>query len=144
MRCKHVAWQPHSSTVPKQRRKKRQVADQIQRKELKLLYVAPERLLTDRMLEFLNNANVSFFAIDEAHCISNWGHDFRPEYRGLKGSKQRFPNASVHAFTATASGPVRNDIATQLGLNNPSILVGTSTAPIWCIAWNARRSGFAK
>lgn len=108
---------------------KRQVADQIQKKKLKLLYVAPERLLTDRMIEFLSGTNVSFFAIDEAHCISNWGHDFRPEYRGLRLLKERFPNASVHAYTATASAPVRNDIVTQLGLIKPEIYVGNFDRP---------------
>ncbi len=108
---------------------KRIVAEQMRTGTLKLLYVAPERLLTDRMLDFLRNTKVAFFAIDEAHCISNWGHDFRPEYRGLSVLKQHFPEASIHAFTATASGPVRDDIAAQLGLDDPAILVGDFDRP---------------
>src|SRR6056297_237704 len=85
---------------------KRLVAEKIRRGDLKFLYVAPERLLTPRTLDFLATCEVSFFAIDEAHCISNWGHDFRPEYRGLCTLKDRFPGVGVHAYTATASRPV--------------------------------------
>ncbi len=108
---------------------KRDVAARIRQGELKLLYVAPERLLSERTLEFLAQSNVSFFAIDEAHCISNWGHDFRPEYRGLRVLKERFAGVNVHAFTATASEPVRLDIAKQLGLVAPNILVGDFDRP---------------
>jgi ATP-dependent DNA helicase RecQ len=72
---------------------------------------------------------VGAFAIDEAHCISHWGHDFRPEYRQLAVLKQRFPAASVHAFTATATQRVRHDIAAQLGLQKPQILVGPFDRP---------------
>ena len=108
---------------------KQQVANQIRAGALKLLYVAPERLLTSRMLEFLQEIKPSFFAIDEAHCISNWGHDFRPEYRGLRVLKETFPNASVHAFTATASKPVRDDIVAQLGLESAEVLVGDFDRP---------------
>lgn len=108
---------------------KRIVAEQMKAGELKLLYVAPERLLTDRMLDFLSQTKVSFFAIDEAHCISNWGHDFRPEYRGLSVLKGRFPEASIHAYTATASGPVRDDIVAQLGLDEAAVFVGDFDRP---------------
>ena len=108
---------------------KRQVAEQIRRGDLKLLYVAPERLLSGKTLDFLMNSNVSFFAIDEAHCISNWGHDFRPEYRGLSILKDQFASATVHAYTATASEAVRKDICSQLGLENPSVLVGDFDRP---------------
>lgn len=108
---------------------KREVAQRIRDRELKLLYVAPERLLVPKTLDFLRGQNVSFFAIDEAHCISNWGHDFRPEYRGLKRLKDLFPAASVHAYTATASGPVRDDIAAQLGLENAEMIVGDFDRP---------------
>jgi ATP-dependent DNA helicase RecQ len=100
---------------------KRIVAEQMRAGTLKLLYVAPERLLTERMLDFLRQIRVSFFAIDEAHCISNWGHDFRPEYRGLRVLKDH--------FTATASGPVRDDIVTQLGLDQAVVLVGDFDRP---------------
>ena len=108
---------------------KRIVADRIRAGTLKLLYVAPERLLTERMIDFLRQTKISFFAIDEAHCISNWGHDFRPEYRGLRVLKDHFPAASMHAYTATASAPVRDDIAAQLGLNGAEILVGDFDRP---------------
>ncbi|QDT06781.1 ATP-dependent DNA helicase RecQ [Rubripirellula lacrimiformis] len=108
---------------------KREVADRIRSGELKLLYVAPERLLAARTLDFLRQQNISFFAIDEAHCISNWGHDFRPEYRGLRMLKDQFPKASVHAYTATASESVRDDIASQLGLRKPEIIVGDFDRP---------------
>ncbi len=108
---------------------KRLVAEQIRSGKLKLLYVAPERLLTDRMLDFLKATPVSFFAIDEAHCISNWGHDFRPEYRGLHVLKEHFPQSSIHAYTATASGPVRDDIVKQLGLTKAEVLVGDFDRP---------------
>jgi ATP-dependent DNA helicase RecQ len=105
------------------------VADSIRRGQLKLLYVAPERLCTEKMLDFLESSNVSFFAIDEAHCISAWGHDFRPEYRMLKQLRTRFPNLGVHAYTATATEHVRRDISTQLELRDPEWLVGSFDRP---------------
>ncbi len=108
---------------------KRTVADQIRAGQIKMLYVAPERLLSNRMLEFLQQTPISFFAIDEAHCISNWGHDFRPEYRGLRILKEWFPAAAVHAYTATASQPVRDDILSQLELRNAEVLVGDFDRP---------------
>jgi ATP-dependent DNA helicase RecQ len=94
-----------------------------------LVYVAPERLLTERFLALLRRAGVRTFAVDEAHCISHWGHDFRPEYRQLAELKQRFPGASVHAYTATATERVRADIAAQLRLEDPTVLVGTFDRP---------------
>ncbi|MFO1066245.1 MAG: RecQ family ATP-dependent DNA helicase [Pirellulales bacterium] len=108
---------------------RRQTADELRSGTVKLLYVSPERLLTDRMLQFLSEIEVSLFAIDEAHCVSDWGHDFRPEYRGLRVLKERFPNTAVHAYTATAAEHVRTDIAVQLGLKDPSILVGGFDRP---------------
>jgi ATP-dependent DNA helicase RecQ len=86
---------------------------------LKILYVAPERLMMPGTFAFLKKGKVSLFAIDEAHCISEWGHDFRPEYRKLKllrDSKTGFPDVPVIALTATATGRVRKDIISQLGL----------------------------
>jgi ATP-dependent DNA helicase RecQ len=103
---------------------KRQVARQVAAGEVRLLYMSPERLVTPKTLDFLAGQNVSFFAIDEAHCISAWGHDFRPEYRGLRMLRDRFPNVAVHAYTATATEPVRRDIIAQLGLHEPEVLVG--------------------
>jgi ATP-dependent DNA helicase RecQ len=103
---------------------KRRVARQVESGELRLLYMSPERLVTSRTLDFLANQNVSFFAIDEAHCISAWGHDFRTEYRALRTLRDRFPNVAVHAYTATATEQVRADIVNQLGLHEPEILIG--------------------
>ena len=108
---------------------KSEVAESIRRGDLKLLYVAPERLLMEKTLDFLVKIHISFFAIDEAHCISNWGHDFRPEYRGLSVLKERFSSASVHAYTATASEAVRKDICAELGLDHPSVFVGDFDRP---------------
>jgi ATP-dependent DNA helicase RecQ len=103
---------------------KRRVALQVESGELRLLYMSPERLVTPRTLDFLANQNVSFFAIDESHCISAWGHDFRPEYRALRTLRDRFPNVAVHAYTATATEQVRSDIVEQLGLREPEIIIG--------------------
>ncbi|QEF99537.1 ATP-dependent DNA helicase RecQ [Stieleria maiorica] len=109
---------------------KRKVADRVRCGQLRLLYLAPERLLSPKTLGFLRQQKcVRYFAIDEAHCVSQWGHDFRPEYQELKTLKQLFPDASVHAFTATASQSVRSDIACQLGLANPCYLVGSFDRP---------------
>ena len=106
-----------------------QVANLIRGGKLKLLYVAPERLCTEKMLDFLDTAKVSFFAIDEAHCISAWGHDFRPEYRMLQQLRSRFPGVGVHAYTATATEHVRHDVSDQLGLRDPEWLIGSFDRP---------------
>ncbi len=94
-----------------------------------LLYVAPERLVLPSCLGLLRRAGVAFFAIDEAHCISQWGHDFRPEYRQLTVVREVFPDVAIHAFTATATPRVRTDITTELTLRNPAILVGSFDRP---------------
>lgn len=106
-----------------------QVAQRVRNRELKLLFAAPERLVQPRTLDFLREVDVSFIAIDEAHCISNWGHDFRPEYRQLGCLKSAFPNVSIHAFTATATEQVRSDIVEQLSLNDAQVLVGSFDRP---------------
>jgi len=101
------------------------VLAQIRAGTLKLLYVAPERLVSQSFLNVIQQAKVSSIAIDEAHCVSMWGHDFRPEYRQLGLLKQHFPSVPVGAYTATATAKVRADIAEQLHLNNPEPLVGS-------------------
>jgi ATP-dependent DNA helicase RecQ len=88
--------------------------DYIKRGEVKLLYVAPETLLTVRILSLLSSLQVDCLTIDEAHCISEWGHDFRPEYRQIVEIRKRFPNAVCLALTATATARVRQDIRTTL------------------------------
>ncbi len=108
---------------------RREITQQVKAGELKLLYVAPERLLLDGTLTLLANAKVSLAAIDEAHCISSWGHDFRPEYRGLARLKEVFPKIGVHAYTATATEAVRADIANQLGLGDAEFHVGSFDRP---------------
>jgi ATP-dependent DNA helicase RecQ len=90
----------------------------------RLLFVSPERLVLTDFYQLLRRAGVRTFAIDEGHCISHWGHDFRPEYRQLSRIKELFPGASVHAYTATATGRVRQDIIAQLALDDPEVLVG--------------------
>src|SRR5690606_8839098 len=82
----------------------------VARGEVKLLYVAPERFATPRFIQLIQHAGVSLFAIDEAHCISEWGHDFRPEYRELRRIRAEFPESIVAAFTATATERVQADI----------------------------------
>ncbi|MDQ3004930.1 MAG: DNA helicase RecQ [Chloroflexota bacterium] len=89
--------------------------DLVKRGLIKLLYVAPETLLTPRIASLLSGLQVDLLAIDEAHCISEWGHDFRPEYRQLVGVRRRFPSAVCMALTATATPRVRHDIASTLG-----------------------------
>jgi ATP-dependent DNA helicase RecQ len=96
---------------------------------IRLLFVAPERLVASDFCSLLRNVVVRAFAIDEAHCISHWGHDFRPEYRQLNRLKELFPKASVHAFTATATQRVREDICKQLALRTPDVLVGDFDRP---------------
>ena len=96
---------------------------------LDLLYVAPERLLTPRCLDLLAGCRIALFAIDEAHCISQWGHDFRPEYQRLGGLRQRFPGVPFIALTATADTPTRNDIIAQLHLGGAPVFAAGYDRP---------------
>jgi len=97
--------------------------------ELDLLYVAPERLLTDRCLDLLSQGKVSLFAIDEAHCVSQWGHDFRPEYLGLSLLHERWPQVPRLALTATATSATRREIADRLELNGAPHFVASFDRP---------------
>jgi len=104
----------------------------VRRGDYRLLYVSPERLVGEGGQSFchlLASCGVSFVAVDEAHCISQWGHDFRPEYRQLALLRQLIPGISLHAFTATATARVRRDIVTQLALEDPLELVGSFDRP---------------
>src|SRR6202048_3631022 len=96
---------------------------------VRLLFVSPERLVLTDFYQLLRRIAVRTFAIDEAHCISHWGHDFRPEYRQLNRLREFFPDASIHAYTATATERVRGDIIEQLGLKNADVLVGNFDRP---------------
>lgn len=97
--------------------------------EFRLLYVAPERLLLSGFLEDLRRWNATLFAIDEAHCISEWGHDFRPEYRQLRTLRESFPDIPMMALTATATERVRRDIIKQLNLRDPACSVASFNRP---------------
>ena len=97
--------------------------------QLKLLYVAPERLLTPRFQSLLEQARVSLFAIDEAHCVSQWGHDFRPEYLGLSALHERFPSVPRIALTATADAATRAEILTRLDLGAARVFVASFDRP---------------
>jgi ATP-dependent DNA helicase RecQ len=101
----------------------------LHRGECKLLYVAPERLMLDGWAENLQKWNVSALAIDEAHCVSEWGHDFRPEYRQLARLRAALPEVPLMALTATATGRVRSDIALHLQLRDPAVFVSSFNRP---------------
>ena len=111
----------------------REVLRQLQRGDLKLLYVAPERLMTDGFLNQLERLqqddNIALFAIDEAHCVSQWGHDFRPEYRQLTVLHERFPSVPRIALTATADAPTRGEIVERLRLEQAHQFVSSFDRP---------------
>jgi ATP-dependent DNA helicase RecQ len=111
----------------------REVFRQLHRGELKLLYVAPERLMTEGFLELLEglyrDSAIALFAIDEAHCVSQWGHDFRPEYRQLTILHERFPDVPRIALTATADAPTRSEIVERLQLEQAQQFVSSFDRP---------------
>jgi len=113
--------------------------DGVRNGRIKLLYLSPERLFSEGFIGFLQQNNLSFIAIDEAHCVSMWGHDFRPEYRQLGRLKKDIPGIAVHAYTATATEQVRHDIARQLALEKPKMLVGSFDRPN--LIYKVRRRG---
>jgi ATP-dependent DNA helicase RecQ len=120
-----------NSTLSSQETRSRETA--ILQGKIKLLYVAPERLLGERFLPFLDivasKLGISAFAIDEAHCVSEWGHDFRPEYRQMQRVRDRYPDIPIMGLTATATERVRQDIIQQLTLRNPYIHVASFNRP---------------
>ncbi|PTM13333.1 MAG: DNA helicase RecQ [Bacteroidetes bacterium] len=105
------------------------VENQFFNGELDLLYVSPEKLSSSNFLPLLQRANVALFAIDEAHCVSSWGHDFRPEYTQLRFLKQQFPQTPIIALTATADRITRQDITEQLQLNNAELFISSFDRP---------------
>ncbi|MHB8535191.1 MAG: DNA helicase RecQ [Sulfuricaulis sp.] len=107
----------------------RAIEAQLRRGELDLLYVAPERLLLERTLELLARTRLALFAIDEAHCVSQWGHDFRPEYMGLNVLHERFPDVPRIALTATADEPTRREIIERLKLEDARVFISSFDRP---------------
>ncbi|GHA60986.1 DNA helicase RecQ [Pontibacter akesuensis] len=106
-----------------------QIEKQCLEGKLKLLYVSPEKLLSSGFMSFISRINISLFAVDEAHCISSWGHDFRPEYTQLKALKQQFPSIPVIALTATADRLTQKDIQEQLHMRDPQVYVASFDRP---------------
>ncbi len=103
----------------------KQVKEDVTEGRTKLLYVAPESLTKQENVDFLQNIQISFYAIDEAHCISEWGHDFRPEYRNLRSIITRINQAPIIALTATATPKVREDIQKNLGMQNAKVFIAS-------------------
>jgi ATP-dependent DNA helicase RecQ len=107
----------------------RAIEQQLLRGELDLLYISPERLMQERTLELLARAELALFAIDEAHCVSQWGHDFRPEYMQLSVLHERFPDIPRIALTATADEPTRREIIARLGLGKARVFISGFDRP---------------
>ena len=107
----------------------RRIADEIMAERLRLLYVAPERLVMPRFLQFLHQTNISLFAIDEAHCVSQWGHDFRPEYQQLSILADQFTDIPRIALTATADTATRHDIQHYLNLTEAPVFISSFNRP---------------
>ena len=120
------------------------VRDRAAAGELDLLYVAPERLLTDGFLAWLDPLTIALFAIDEAHCVSQWGHDFRPEYLQLALLRERWPQVPRIALTATADPPTRREIAARLGLEGAQAFLGGFDRPNIRYRVLPKSNGFAQ
>ncbi len=106
-----------------------EIKQQLANRSLDLLYIAPERLFSGNFTEYLKNLDINLIAIDEAHCVSSWGHHFRPEYRKLSVLKKIFPHIPVVALTATADKAVRADIGNLLNLRNPRYFISSFDRP---------------
>src|SRR6266850_6982432 len=113
-----ISWQEQAARI-----------DSLRRREYKLVYVAPERFRSSRFVEALQSISISLFAVDEAHCISTWGHDFRPDYLRLKGVIKSLGSVQTLALTATATPYVRSDIIQQLGLVKPPTFISGFDRP---------------
>ena len=120
------------------------VRGEAMRGELKILYVSPERLALDTFRSFLSNLKVSLVAVDEAHCISEWGHDFRPDYRELGALRRSMSDVPFIALTATATPRVRDDIVTQLGLKSPPRFVASFNRANLTYEVRPKRNAFAQ
>ena len=106
-------------------KEEREVWARLASREVKLLYVAPERIMKPEFIDFLSSLSIGLIAVDEAHCISDWGHDFRPEYRKLATLREFFPDVPIVALTATATQKVREDIVRQLNFKNHRVFLGS-------------------
>lgn len=118
--------------------------DDVSAGDVKILYIAPERLTSHGFSDFLQSLNVSLIAIDEAHCISEWGHDFRPEYRNLKNLRTKFGDVPVVALTATATERVRDDILNQLGMDESSVFLSSFNRENLHYTVRQKYNGFAQ
>ena len=127
-------------------REQTEVFQSVRQGKTKILYVAPERLLQsgDMFIDFLKGINVSLFAIDEAHCISSWGHDFRPEYIQLGKLKRYFPEIPVIALTATADKLVRKDIFERLNLTHAELFISSFNRPNIYYTVEPKRNSYAR
>ena len=131
----------NSSQTPKQIE---EIKNKIKDNQIKLLYIAPERLSAYGFKEFLQTIKISLIAIDEAHCISEWGHDFRKDYRNLKFLKKDFPNVPIIALTATATTKVKDDILKQLNLENPKVFISSFDRENLTIGLMKKENSFEK
>ena len=131
----------NSSQTPKQIE---EIKNKIKDNQIKLLYIAPERLSAYGFKEFLQTIKISLIGIDEAHCISEWGHDFRKDYRNLKFLKKDFPNVPIIALTATATTKVKDDILKQLNLENPKVFISSFDRENLTIGLMKKENSFEK
>ncbi|MBI5554772.1 MAG: DNA helicase RecQ [Elusimicrobia bacterium] len=120
----------------------KKIVAEVRASRVKLLYLAPERLALEQTKSLLQSVSLSYFVVDEAHCISHWGHNFREDYRNLQVIKEAFKNIAVHAFTATATPEVRADIVKQLKLVEPHLYLGAIDRPNLAYRVKTRESNY--